>query len=92
MRCSCGYVRRDNGRRARCCPRLHLNDSKKPLGARVDRHAVLGDGHIGLAPFARLIHDERFATLPGFLETPPLPSGEESYALGLSRLRGLSRS
>jgi deoxyribonuclease-4 len=68
---------------------FHLNDSRKPLGARVDRHAPIGDGLIGAAPFGRLVADERFAALPGFLETPPLPSGEESYALGLKRLRAL---
>jgi deoxyribonuclease-4 len=68
---------------------FHLNDSKKPLGARVDRHAIIGEGLIGVAPFRRLINDARFAELPGFLETPPLPSGEESFALGLSRLRAL---
>jgi deoxyribonuclease-4 len=70
---------------------FHLNDSKKPLGARVDRHAIIGDGLIGVAPFARLVRDARFARLPGFLETPPLPSGEESFALGLGRLRALQR-
>jgi deoxyribonuclease-4 len=68
---------------------FHLNDSKKPFGSRVDRHAVIGDGLIGLAAFARLLRDARFAALPGYLETPPLPSGEESYALGLARLRSL---
>ena len=68
---------------------FHLNDSKKPLGSRVDRHAIIGEGLIGLAPFKRLVRDERFAQLPGYLETPPLPDGEESYALGLSRLRSL---
>ena len=30
---------------------FHLNDSKKPLGARVDRHAIIGEGLIGVAPF-----------------------------------------
>jgi deoxyribonuclease IV len=68
---------------------FHLNDSKKPLGARVDRHAIIGEGLIGVAPFRRLINDARFAGVPGFLETPPLESGEESFALGLSRLRAL---
>jgi deoxyribonuclease-4 len=68
---------------------FHLNDSKRPLGARVDRHAVIGDGTIGLEPFRRLVRDPRFAELPGFLETPPLPNGDESYALGLERLRSL---
>ncbi|MSP59752.1 MAG: deoxyribonuclease IV [Myxococcales bacterium] len=68
---------------------FHLNDSKKPLGGRVDRHERIGDGVIGLAPFARLVGDPRFATLPGYLETPPLASGDESYAEGLRRLRSL---
>lgn len=71
---------------------FHLNDSKKPLGSRVDRHEVIGNGVIGLAPFARLVGDERFARLPGYLETPPLANGEESYALGLMRLRSLLAS
>jgi len=70
---------------------FHLNDSKKPFGARVDRHAVIGEGLIGVRPFRRLVVDERFADVPAFLETPPLPSGEESFALGLSRLRSLMR-
>jgi deoxyribonuclease-4 len=68
---------------------FHLNDSKKPFGSRVDRHEVIGEGLIGLSPFARLVRDPRFAHLPGYLETPPLASGEESYALGLARLRAL---
>jgi deoxyribonuclease IV len=68
---------------------FHLNDSKKPFGARVDRHAAIGEGLIGVAPFRRLVNDARFADVPGFLETPPLPSGEESFADGLSRLRAL---
>jgi deoxyribonuclease-4 len=68
---------------------FHLNDSKRPLGARVDRHEVIGEGQIGLAPFARLVRDPRFAKIPGYLETPPLSTGEESYRLGLDRLRSL---
>jgi deoxyribonuclease-4 len=68
---------------------FHLNDSKRPLGARVDRHERIGDGVIGLAPFRRLVRDPRFAKVPGYLETPPLPDGEESFAEGLRRLRSL---
>jgi deoxyribonuclease-4 len=68
---------------------FHLNDSKTGLGSRVDRHQVIGEGTIGVLPFARLVRDARFALLPGYLETPPLESGEESYALGLARLRAL---
>ncbi len=68
---------------------FHLNDSKKPLGSRVDRHAVIGEGLIGLQPFGRLVRDARFAELPGYLETPPLKNGSESYRVGLRRLRSL---
>jgi deoxyribonuclease-4 len=70
---------------------FHLNDSKRPLGSRVDRHAPIGHGLIGTRPFGRLVNDARFAALPGYLETPPLPSGEESFAEGLKRLRALAR-
>jgi deoxyribonuclease-4 len=49
---------------------LHLNDSKRPLGSRVDRHAHIGEGHLGLEPFRRLVNDSRFAGLPMLLETP----------------------
>ena len=49
---------------------FHLNDSKKPLGSRVDRHANIGHGHIGTAPFSRLVRDTRFTGLPMLLETP----------------------
>lgn len=48
---------------------FHLNDSKKPLGCRVDRHEHIGQGLMGLEPFRRLVNDPRFADLPGFLET-----------------------
>jgi deoxyribonuclease-4 len=68
---------------------FHLNDSKKPLGSRVDRHAVIGEGLIKARPFVRLLDDARFAKIPAYLETPPLASGEMSFALGLSRLRAL---
>jgi deoxyribonuclease IV len=49
---------------------MHLNDSKKELGTRVDRHDSLGDGHIGLLPFKRIMKDERFNGIPFILETP----------------------
>jgi deoxyribonuclease IV len=48
---------------------FHLNDSKKPLGSRVDRHEHIGEGAMGRSPFRRLVNDRRFATVPGFLET-----------------------
>jgi deoxyribonuclease-4 len=49
---------------------MHLNDSKRPLGSRVDRHTHIGEGHLGLEPFRRLINDARFGGLPMLLETP----------------------
>jgi deoxyribonuclease IV len=49
---------------------FHLNDSKKPLGSRVDRHEHIGKGHLGLEPFRFLVNDPRFAELPMILETP----------------------
>ena len=49
---------------------FHLNDSKKPLGSRVDRHEHIGGGHLGLEAFRRLVNDPRFAHLPMLLETP----------------------
>jgi deoxyribonuclease-4 len=49
---------------------FHLNDSKKPLGSRVDRHAHIGEGCLGLEPFRRILNDPRFHGLPMLLETP----------------------
>jgi deoxyribonuclease IV len=49
---------------------FHLNDSKKPLGSRVDRHEHIGQGCLGLEPFRRIVNDRRFRDLPMLLETP----------------------
>ncbi len=49
---------------------FHLNDSKKPLGSRVDRHEHIGRGCLGLEPFRRIVNDRRFRQLPMLLETP----------------------
>jgi deoxyribonuclease-4 len=48
---------------------FHLNDSRKPLGCRVDRHEHIGQGAMGLEPFRFLVNDDRFAETPGFVET-----------------------
>jgi deoxyribonuclease-4 len=50
---------------------FHLNDSKKPLGSRVDRHEHIGEGNLGTKTFWRLVNDARFARVPGVLETEP---------------------
>ncbi len=49
---------------------FHVNDSKKPLGAKVDRHEQIGQGTIGRQGFAALMQDQRFAQIPKILETP----------------------
>ena len=58
---------------------IHLNDSVKDLGSRVDRHAHIGHGKIGLAGFANFVNDPRLAPLPMLLETPKenAPDGRE---------------
>lgn len=61
---------------------IHLNDSRKPLGSRVDRHAPIGEGHLGLATFRRLLADERLHDVPKVLETPGgLPGWRREIAL-----------
>ena len=49
---------------------FHLNDSKRPLASRVDRHEHIGEGCLGLEPFRRIVNDRRFRGLPMLLETP----------------------
>jgi deoxyribonuclease-4 len=49
---------------------FHLNDSKKGLGLRTDRHAHIGEGELGLDAFRLLVTDPRFAETQGVLETP----------------------
>jgi apurinic endonuclease APN1 len=48
---------------------VHLNDSKRELNSRVDRHENIGKGSIGLECFKTILNDERFANLPLILET-----------------------
>jgi deoxyribonuclease IV len=52
---------------------FHVNDSKKDLGSRVDRHAHIGEGCIGFEGFRRLVNDRRFMRIPKILETPKGP-------------------
>jgi deoxyribonuclease IV len=69
---------------------FHLNDSKKPLGSRVDRHAHIGEGCLGLEPFRLLLNDPRFRDHPMVLETPKEgPKDEDMDAINLTALRGL---
>ncbi|MBX6366029.1 MAG: deoxyribonuclease IV [Gemmatimonadetes bacterium] len=66
---------------------FHLNDSVGGHGSRRDRHAGIGEGTLGEAPFRRLMTDERFLAVPKVLETP---KGEDLVTLdrlNLGRLR-----
>jgi deoxyribonuclease IV len=49
---------------------FHINDSKKELGSRVDRHEHIGNGFIGLEGFANIMNDEKLVKVPKILETP----------------------
>ena len=71
---------------------FHLNDSLKPLGSRVDRHAHIGRGEMGLAPFRYLLNDRRFRKIPMYLETPKGNHEGKSWdEVNLARLRRLVR-
>lgn len=65
---------------------MHLNDSKKELASRVDRHEVLRGGLLGAAPFERIIKDARFDNIPLILETPD----ETLWKEEIEWLRGMS--
>jgi deoxyribonuclease-4 len=69
---------------------IHLNDSKKGLGSRVDRHAHIGEGELGVSAFELLLNDPRVNGLPGILETPKGNTDEEDRR-NLATLRALVR-
>lgn len=50
---------------------IHINDSKKELGSRVDRHEHLGEGDLGLEGLRRIVQDGRFDSVPFIFELPP---------------------
>ena len=72
---------------------IHLNDSKRELGSRVDRHDHIGRGRVGLEGFRLLLRDKRFRDVPMYLETPKgdAPSGEPWDTINLRTLRELSK-
>jgi deoxyribonuclease-4 len=69
---------------------LHLNDSRRECGSRVDRHAGIGAGMMGLEPFRHIVNDRRLRHLPMILETPKgMENGEDLDARNLRTLRQL---
>jgi len=65
---------------------IHLNDSKKALGSRVDRHEHIGRGFIGLEGFRLILNDKRFEKIPKILETPKEDDWDEKNLTILRRL------
>ncbi len=70
---------------------IHLNDSKKELGARVDRHEHIGQGQIGLEGFRSLLNDSRLNRVPMVLETPKDEKTLAEDVMNLRVLRSLKR-
>jgi deoxyribonuclease-4 len=67
---------------------IHLNDSKRELGSKVDRHEQIGQGQVGLEAFRLLVNDRRLRRVPMILETPKGPDLKEDIA-NLALLRSL---
>ncbi len=65
---------------------IHLNDAKRGLGSRVDRHESIGKGTLGLLPFELLVTDDRFDEIPMILETPD----EDRWAEEIELLYGMA--
>jgi deoxyribonuclease-4 len=69
---------------------FHLNDSLREQGSRVDRHARIGAGRMGLEPFRHLLNDRRFRNIPMYLETPKgKQDGVDLDVINLATLRRL---
>lgn len=69
---------------------FHFNDSKTKFGSRVDRHARIGKGEMGLEPFRFLLNDRRFRKVPKYLETPKgEEKGKDLDVINLRTLRKL---
>jgi len=66
---------------------IHLNDTPKELGSRVDRHEQIGKGNLGLDPFRFLVNDPRFRGIPMVLE---LDLGDDEFRANLQTLRSLA--
>jgi len=70
-----------------CC--FHINDSKRDLGSRIDRHEHIGKGYVGTKAFGFLMRDPRFAEIPKILETP---KKDDMDRKNLALLRRLART
>lgn len=66
---------------------IHLNDSLNPCGAKKDRHALIGEGHIGKEALLHVLNHEKLHHLPFILETP---TDDEGHGAEIAMLRSLS--
>jgi deoxyribonuclease-4 len=69
---------------------FHLNDSKKDLGSKVDRHEHIGQGFLGRKPFEYIVNDKRFDGLAGCLETPKEGDWDRRNLITLRRLEKMA--
>jgi deoxyribonuclease-4 len=70
---------------------IHLNDSMREMGTRIDRHEHLGQGFIGETAFRMLMNDSRLRNIPKVLETPKGESKKDWDQINLAKLRGFLR-
>jgi deoxyribonuclease-4 len=68
---------------------IHLNDCKKGLAQRVDRHEHIGKGHLGLEPFKFIMNDPHFIHVPKLIETPKRRGFTDMDPVNLDLLRSL---
>ena len=68
---------------------MHLNDAKKGLASRVDRHEHIGKGAIGIDAFKLIMNDAKLEAVPKLLETPKKKGPVDYDRLNLNRLRSL---
>lgn len=70
---------------------IHLNDSKKPVGSKVDRHEHIGDGFIGEDAFRKIMTDPNLAGVPKVIELPDDKDGIDMTARNLERLHSYNK-
>jgi deoxyribonuclease IV len=70
---------------------IHLNDSMREMGSRIDRHEHIGQGFIGETAFKLLMNDSRLQHIPKVLETPKGKGEKDRDQINLAKLRGFLR-
>jgi deoxyribonuclease-4 len=69
-----------------------LNDSKKKLGSRIDRHEHIGQGFIGLKAFALFMNDKKLSDIPKIIETPDGKGFQDWDRFNIEKLRTLTHT